>query len=62
MFRKNDDIRKAKGNIPFWVIADQLGVHENTMYNWMKKEMSSDKKQQILKAIEQVKKESEVIQ
>lgn len=61
MFKRNDDIRNIKGNIPFWVIAERLGVHENTLHNWMKKEMSNDRKQAVLKAIEYIKTEKQEV-
>ncbi|MDO6848750.1 hypothetical protein Q4S57_12385 [Priestia megaterium] len=57
MFKRNQDIRKAKGNIPTWVIAERLGVHENTLHNWMKKEMCKKRKERIMSAIGAIKKE-----
>lgn len=50
--KRNSKILKAKGNIPYWVIADQMGVHENTVRNWMKREMGPEKEALILAAIE----------
>ena len=58
VFTKNKDIVKAKGFIPYWRIAEKLGVHENTLRNWMRKEMDQDKKNKVLKAIEEVKKDA----
>jgi len=57
MFKRNQDIREAKGNIPTWVIAERLGVHENTLHNWMKKEMCKKRKESIMSAIVEIKKE-----
>ncbi|RLL47826.1 hypothetical protein D8M04_00665 [Oceanobacillus piezotolerans] len=57
MFKRNDDIREAKGNIPFWILAEHLNIHENTLLNWMKKEMPEEKKKSIFNAIEAAKKE-----
>lgn len=48
---------EAKGQIPYWMIAERLGVHENTVRNWMKSEMSKDKKTKVLAAIAEIKKE-----
>lgn len=44
MFKRNLEIRKVKGIIPFWVIAERLDIHENTLHNWMKTEMSRERK------------------
>lgn len=55
MFKRNLDIREAKEDIPFWVIAERLGVHENTLRNWMRKELSVEQKNKILNAIQEVK-------
>lgn len=57
MFNRNEDIKKAKGFIPNWVIAEKLGVSENTIYRWMRQELSDDKKQRILNAIKDIKRE-----
>ncbi|MES1053647.1 hypothetical protein FOA24_32550 [Bacillus thuringiensis] len=57
MFRRNEDIRKLKGKIPTWVIAERLGIHENTFYHWMRKEMKLERKQVVMAVIEEIKKE-----
>ena len=57
MFKRNNEIREAKGMIPNWVIAERLGVHENTYYHWMRKELTDTEKQKILAAIDEIKKE-----
>lgn len=57
MFKRNQDIREAKGNIPTWVIAERLDIHENTLHNWMKKEMCKRRKERIMNAILGIKKE-----
>jgi hypothetical protein len=51
MYQCNKDIRVAKGKLPYWVIANHLRIHENTMMNWMKVEMNDQKKAVILNAI-----------
>lgn len=55
MFKRNEEIRVAKGEIPLWVIAERLGVHENTFYNWMKREMDRERKQKVMTVIEEIK-------
>lgn len=57
-FRKfNPSVLEAKGGIPYYVIANKLSVHENTVRNWMKREMAPEKKVKVLKAIEEIKQE-----
>lgn len=48
---RNEEIRRAKGSIPNWVIAEKLGIHENSFYQ----ELSEEKKEEILKIIEELK-------
>jgi transposase-like protein len=58
MFKKrNHIVEEAKGSIPYWVIAERLGVHENTVQNWMKKEMSKERKEKVMYAISEIKEE-----
>lgn len=61
-FKLNPRVMEAKGRIPFWVIAQRLGVHENTVRNWMKSKMSEDKEAKVLAAIEDIKKQLAAIQ
>lgn len=56
-FAANKDVVEAKGNIPYWVIGQRLGVHENTVRHWMRNEMVPKKKAEVLKAIEEIKQE-----
>lgn len=55
VFGDNNEILEAKGSIPFWVIAKIVNVHENTIRNWMRTEMSHERKQLVLSAIDKVK-------
>jgi transposase-like protein len=59
MFNRNQDIKKAKGDLPIWAIAEKLGIHENTLYRWLRTEMDSNKKRMVMDAINQLKKELE---
>jgi transposase-like protein len=59
MFNRNQDIKKAKGNLPNWAIAEKLGIHENTLYRWLRSEMSDEKKQLVIDAINELKRELE---
>lgn len=59
LFKRNEDIRQAKGKIPMWVVAERLDISENTFLNWMKKEMDGEKKDRVMSAIAEIKKEFE---
>ncbi|MFP3886788.1 hypothetical protein U8V97_15175 [Priestia filamentosa] len=56
-FERNFDIKKAKGNIPNWLIAEQLGIHENSYYRLLRQELPKKKKEEILKIIEELKRD-----
>ncbi|WP_409276388.1 hypothetical protein V1499_23160 (plasmid) [Neobacillus sp. SCS-31] len=56
-FKRNAEIIQAKGSIPLWLISSYLNVHENTVRNWMRREMDQEKKSMVLAAIEKAKKE-----
>lgn len=54
MIKRNQDVRKAKGNIPAWQIAEKLGIHEKTFYGWMRFEMDEERKSKVMKAIKEI--------
>lgn len=56
-YPENAPIFEAKEDIPYWMIANKLGCHVNTVRNWMKSKMTSRQKEAILFAIEELKKE-----
>lgn len=49
------ELKAAK--IPYWKIADKLGVHENTVIRLMRHELSCEDRERINKAIAEIKKE-----
>lgn len=51
-----EQLKAAK--IPYWKIADKLGVHENTIVRRMRKELCEADREKIVKAIAQLKKET----
>lgn len=53
--QRNLKVLQAKGDIPYWVIAFKLSVHENTIRNWMKREMNPETEAKLLDAIETIK-------
>lgn len=50
------ELKAAK--IPYWMIADKLGVHENTVIRLMRHELSCEDRERINKAIAEIKKET----
>lgn len=54
VFTSNKDVLKVKGWIPYWEIADKLSIHENTLRNWMKREMDLKRKELVLNAIKEI--------
>lgn len=48
--QSNQEVRQMKADteIPFWRIAERLGIHENTLLRWMRTELSEEKKAAIL--------------
>ena len=53
---KNNEIRKAmlRSNVKQWEIAEQIGKSEFTICRWLRTELSTDKKNLILQAIEDI--------
>jgi hypothetical protein len=52
----NSELRKAlKANkIPYWQIADKLGVHENTIIRRMRHELSEADREAFQNAIDEI--------
>ncbi len=57
---ENNEVRKKAraANIPYWKIADKLGVSENTLYRWLRKPLSESKKADVLNAITEIEREA----
>ncbi len=53
----NQDIREEarKAGVRLWQIADELGISEPTITRLMRKELTAEKKAEILKIIAQLK-------
>lgn len=52
---RNEEIRRAKGSVPSWIIAEKLGIHENSFYRLLRQELPIEKKEEVLKIIEELK-------
>lgn len=51
--KANQEIREALQNkgMKQWELADMLGISEFTLTRWLRKELTEDKKELLLKAI-----------
>ncbi len=54
---RNEEIRRAKDSVPNWLIAEKLGIHENSFYRLLRQELPKEKKEEILKIIEELKRD-----
>ncbi len=41
--------------VPQWKVADYLGVSEMTLIRWLRKEVSAEKRDKIMQAVEHLK-------
>lgn len=57
LFNRNIELKKEKGNIPYWILGEKLGLSENTIVRWFRQEMDTQKKERVLQAIKEVKQE-----
>lgn len=53
---KNVEVRRLakEKNVRHWQIADEIGVSESTFVHWLRKELSDEKKEKIIAAIEKI--------
>lgn len=51
--KANQEVREALHNkdMKQWELADMLGISEFTLTRWLRKELTEDKKELLLKAI-----------
>lgn len=51
--KTNQEVREALQNkgMKQWELADMLGISEFTLTRWLRKELTEDKKELLLKAI-----------
>lgn len=59
----NQDIKDAikKSSAKKWQVANALGVAESTFNTWLHKQLSTEKKQEIMQAISKVDAEAKVV-
>ena len=54
--KNNEDIRDIarKKGVAFWRIAREIGVSETTVIRWLRLELTPEKKERILEALDKV--------
>lgn len=59
MTQKNVEIRNAilNNDLKFWQVADKLNINDGNFSRLLRKELTKDKKEEILKIIEELKEE-----
>ena len=40
--------------VPIWMIADELGISENTLFRWLRHDIPEDRQKLILNAITKI--------
>lgn len=38
-----------------WMVAKKIGIHETSLVRWFREELSEERKQQVMSAIEEIK-------
>lgn len=61
MIQKNVEIRNAilDSDLKFWQVAEKLNINDGNFSRLLRKELTKDKKEEILKIIEELKEENQ---
>lgn len=54
--KANSDLRDCLYNarIPLWMLADAMGVHENTVIRWLRRPVTPEHRERIERAVEAI--------
>lgn len=54
--KANSDLRDCLYNarIPLWMLADSMGVHENTVIRWLRRPVTPEHRERIERAVEEI--------
>ena len=44
-----------QNRLALWRVAEVLGIHYNTLRNWLRKDLDADKRQEIIAAVQTAK-------
>ena len=58
MTKSNKTIRRKiwEADLKHWQIAQQINIAHTTLVNWLREDLTKERKQKILKAIEELRK------
>lgn len=56
MLQANHEIRSRLRalNIPLWMLAEKIGVHENSIIRWLRTDLGEDRRKAIEGAIQKI--------
>lgn len=56
MLQANPELRAElrQKNIPIWLVAKHIGIHEKTLYAWLREELDGDRKQCVQTAVAEI--------
>ena len=55
MSNKELECLMKQENIYKWQVAKKIGIHETSFIRWFREELSEERKQQVMSAIEEIK-------
>lgn len=63
LLNPNQDIKDAikKSAAKKWQVANELGIAESTLNTWLHKELTPEKKQEIMAAISKIDKQAKAV-
>lgn len=52
MLQANSELRAElrQKNIPIWLVAKHIGIHEKTLIGWLREELDGERKERVLEA------------
>jgi len=55
----NTEIREAiqRFGLKYWEVAERVGIADTTLTKWLRRELSDERRSQVLAAIDELKKE-----
>ena len=56
MLKANAGLRAKlrAANIPVWIVAQKVGIHEKSLYAWLRFELEGNRLERVMSAIEQI--------
>ena len=56
MTKTNMDLRCTAwaAGVPLWAVADEMGICTDTMYRWLRKRLTTERREQFVSAIQKM--------